>query len=602
MTGLIRMGSSTFMGTRRTTWTSKKRMPASKSPLAAILAVALLLVANGRALANPAGEAIVAGSVNIQRQQDLTRIEASDGAIIDWHGGFDIGSKETVEFLQPGSFAHVLNRDFSLNATQIDGRLLANGHVTIANPFGIYFGDTAIVDVGHLVAAAGHISNDDFLAGDFAFHGLEGTVENQGLIRAQNVALIGRQVANHGQVVTSDGSLFMLAGDEVWIGDWGSPVRIGLGPIDTNGPAVTNTGELDAGRGRARMAAGDVLGLAVRNQGSIRAADIAVSSEGGDVVVAGTLDASDRSTGGKGGRIEVLGERVAIDEAILDASGDAGGGEILVGGDFQGANPAVRNASRSVVGTSAVLRADATREGDGGKVIVWADEATGIYGEISARGGSEGGNGGFVETSSRAYLEVAGARVDASAPRGAVGEWLLDPRNVQIEDLPTDGGSFSGGDPDIFTPDATGTPTGPAIVDRNTIQAALNSGTSVTVKTTQAQVAQDGDITVVDSITSSVPQGSSPTLKLAADRDININASISDAAGDGTLEVELEASRTVAFKAPITVPDGGVTVVTDNQGGGSILDQSPSEAANIAASRVDLTATARPPSKRFTSH
>jgi len=63
-------------------------------------------------------------------------------------------------------------------------------------------------------------------------------------------------------------------------------------------------------------------------------------------------------------------------------------------------------------------------------VIVWSDESTRFFGSISARGGAQGGNGGFVETSGRA-LQAFG-RVDTSAPNGNGGEWLLDPLDINI--------------------------------------------------------------------------------------------------------------------------------------------------------------------------
>ena len=70
--------------------------------------------------------------------------------------------------------------------------------------------------------------------------------------------------------------------------------------------------------------------------------------------------------------------------------------------------------------------------GKGGKVIVWADDTTRAYGAISARGGAQSGDGGLIETSGKRALDVAGARVVASAPNGVNGQWLLDPSDVTI--------------------------------------------------------------------------------------------------------------------------------------------------------------------------
>ena len=94
----------------------------------------------------------------------------------------------------------------------------------------------------------------------------------------------------------------------------------------------------------------------------------------------------------------MTGERVALLGAELDASGDAGGGSIRVGGDLRGEGE-LPTARRTYVDDESALRADALASGDGGRVIVWSDEATAFHGEVSARGGAAGGDGGFAEIS-----------------------------------------------------------------------------------------------------------------------------------------------------------------------------------------------------------
>ena len=123
--------------------------------------------------------------------------------------------------------------------------------------------------------------------------------------------------------------------------------------------------------------------------------------------------------------------------ARIDASGDAGGGTVLVGGSKQGKGE-VRNALTTDVDSNSTIFADALREGDGGTVIVWADNTTFFDGKIYSRGGSEGGNGGFVETSGKERLggrgwlgEITGF-ANASAPLGKFGDWLLDPQTIAV--------------------------------------------------------------------------------------------------------------------------------------------------------------------------
>jgi filamentous hemagglutinin family protein len=153
---------------------------------------------------------------------------------------------------------------------------------------------------------------------------------------------------------------------------------------------------------------------------------------------------------GKGGQIVVTAETVVLEgDATLDASGDSGGGSVLAGGDWQGANAGVRNAQITWVGPKVSLLADALLEGDGGKVVVWADQATAFAGNIWARGGREGGNGGEVEVSGKLALLYRG-RTDTSAARGRNGMLLLDPLAIVIQGGSGDGSNdgsqlFSGG-------------------------------------------------------------------------------------------------------------------------------------------------------------
>lgn len=145
---------------------------------------------------------------------------------------------------------------------------------------------------------------------------------------------------------------------------------------------------------------------------------------GSDVFQRGTLTAP-------GGTVQVLGDRVALlDQAQIDVSAPQGGGTVLIGGDFQGNGP-VPTASRTFVGPKVSITADALDAGNGGKVIVWGNEATRFYGTVSAQGGDRGGNGGFVEISGRDFLAYQG-QVNAIAPNGLPGTLLLDPTNITV--------------------------------------------------------------------------------------------------------------------------------------------------------------------------
>jgi hypothetical protein len=195
---------------------------------------------------------------------------------------------------------------------------------------------------------------------------------------------------------------------------------------------IANSGDINATQ--VTLSAGqakDTLNRVVNNSGLIKATGFSslngeIVLQGGTTLNSGTLDAT--SATGNGGTVHMLGQHVGVvDSGSIDVSGATGGGTILVGGDYQGKNASIENAEVTYVGAQTTLKADATQNGNGGKVIVWADDTTRAYGSISAQGGALGGNGGFVETSGHNWLDMQGVRVNAGANIGYAGAWLLDP-------------------------------------------------------------------------------------------------------------------------------------------------------------------------------
>jgi len=156
------------------------------------LAAALVFGAAGLQAQQPTGGTVVSGSASISAVPGTTTVTAGNNSILRW-GSFNVGMGETVQFVQPGTDARVLNWIGGLTPSQIDGALLANGQVYLLNPSGVYFGRTAVVDVGRLYAIGGSLSKDDFLAGLDRFTSLTGVVRNDGSLRGSAVALIGRR-------------------------------------------------------------------------------------------------------------------------------------------------------------------------------------------------------------------------------------------------------------------------------------------------------------------------------------------------------------------------------------------------------------------------
>ncbi|WP_298618624.1 filamentous hemagglutinin N-terminal domain-containing protein, partial [uncultured Zoogloea sp.] len=421
------------------------RFRTSLRPLAAALMVALC----NNAFALPTDPTIVSGqaAVNAAGTTGLVVNQSSSKAAIDWRT-FSVGSNETVRFNQPSTAAVTVNRVTTNDPSQILGKISALGSVFLINPSGIIFGRDAVIDVGSLVASTLTASSADLLSGRYVFGvapGGSGSVRNEGRITAAeggSVTLIGTRVSNSGAIATPGGTTGLIAGERVNIdfdGDGLVRYQVDAGAVPT---LVENAGQIIADGGRVALQAGTrdaLLDTVLNVDGVVRARSISrrngeIYLDGGGsgvVQVSGTLDASGTAAGVGGGQVRVLGESVGLfGSAHIDASGEAGGGAVLIGGNYQGGG-AEHNATRSYVGSGASISADATGSGDGGKVIVWADDWTRFYGSIRARGGALGGDGGFVEVSGKRNLAFSGD-VNTGAVLGRAGMLLLDPENLNV--------------------------------------------------------------------------------------------------------------------------------------------------------------------------
>jgi hypothetical protein len=317
------------------------------------------------------------------------------------------------------------------------------------------------VDVHGLLATTSNISNENFMAGQYQFDVPSlagGVVANRGQINASQgglVALVAPGVINEGIINARLGRVSLAAGNTFTLDLYGDQlVNLGVGSqvmrqiTGLDGQSLTslvsNKGAIYADGGTVRLdvnAASGIVDHVINMEGIIQARSIekrngVIILSGGDsgqVSVSGTLDASGYSAGETGGTVHVLGNRVGLyGPAVVDVSGDLGGGELLFGGDYQGKG-VVHNASETYVAREASIYADAITFGDGGQAIFWADRRTRFLGRVSARGGRERGNGGLVEISGKEELYFDGL-VDTTAPNGETGLLLLDPENIEIVD------------------------------------------------------------------------------------------------------------------------------------------------------------------------
>ncbi len=480
----------------------------------------------GHVSGQPQGPQVVSGQASFVTQGNSLTISNSPNAIINWQG-FSIGANELTRFNQQSAASAVLNRVVGADNSAILGALQSNGQVYLINPNGIFIGPHARIDVAGLVAGTLDLSNQDFLAGRYNFQAgvKSGNLVNQGGITTPEggrIYLIAPNIENSGILTSPKGDITLAAGRSVQLVDSANPHLqvVVSAPQDQ----VLNLGQILAQSGKI-----GIYGALINHKGKL-SADSAVVGENGKIVLKASRDAlvegNISATGaGQGGEIQVLGERVGIlDGAKLDAGGQSGGGTILVGGDYQGKNPLVQNAQRTYVGAQAEIQADA-QQGDGGKIIVWSNEATRVYGSLSAKGGK----GGFIETSGH-YLDVAGIKVDT----GKGGTWLLDPTNLTVD-----------------------TTLAASIKDT------LDGGGNVALDTS-ASGPDEGNITVNAAISKTA--GGDANLTFTADHNIDINAPITSTAGK--LNVTLTADGASSWQSPGTIYiRDGATIVSN---GGNI--------------------------------
>jgi filamentous hemagglutinin family protein len=535
------------------------------SGVALVLAALLPSTVASVALAGPVGGKVAAGNATITHQGNRTIIRASDGSIINY-SSFDLNPNESVRFIQPGSTARVLNRITGDAPTTLNGTITANGIVYFANRAGVIFGPNSVINVGGIYAAAGSISNRDFLGGTDHFTNIHGEVSNAGAIDAKFAALVGERIVNTGTIDASGGMIAMVAGNEVTLSPRGGTMSVKVSqPTPGMGKAaIENSGTLRADGGSAFMVAGDMYSLAVKNTGNIRARRVKIEGLGNaGVQVSGAIDASNQRDGASGGSIEITGRTVDLLGANLDASGRRAGGEILVGGDYQGLGT-LRNAQTTHVDADSAIRADATGAGKGGKVIVWSDRTTTVYGDISASGGARSGDGGLIETSGKINLDIRGASIQARArsSSGKGGLWMMDPVNVTIAAAPDNGATATtAGGTTTFDPDNS---VSPAVVDVATINAALNGGTNVTVITGSVG-ADAGNITVNAAVSKTA--GADATFTLRAANNVVVNSTIGSTSG--RLNVDLQANADGAGNIDTNLSAGDVTInaaITTNGG------------------------------------
>ena len=463
-----------------------------KSAFAAWAAGLYIIGTGATAYALPEGGQVAAGQAAITTAgSTMTIAQQTAQAIINWQN-FGIGSGEAVHINQPNSQAMLLNRVVGSNPSEIFGQLTANGQVILVNPNGVFFRPGSSVDVGGLTASTLNIANEDFLKGQLRFAGdSQNPVINAGNITAQNgyVNLLAKEVVNEGIIAAQTGSVNLAAGSGMSLdynGDGKMTVAVTDGAYQS---AVANKKLIQADGGLVVMTA----------SGKDALMDSAVNNSG--MIQANTL-------GEAKGQISLTGDNIA---------------------------------------TTGAISADGGSNGHGGTIKIIANHKTAVDGQLSAQGGQLAGDGGFIETSGDVVRIGDRSSIQANAPQGKAGQWLIDPVDITISDAGTEA---SENGTNIRTSFITDT---------------LRKGSNV-ILDTHKDGNKEGTITVNGAI--NVQDYSSATLTLNANKAININADISftgESKPNLTLETT-EDNSSINNRANINIGNGTLNITTGKNG------------------------------------
>jgi CHAT domain-containing protein len=386
----------------------------------------------------------------------------------------------------------------------------------------------------------------------------------------QNLTLVGGTVVSAGKLSAPGGNITLAAipsESMVRISQEGNLLSLDVKPLTAADSQPKNWALPIASLPQLLTGSGEVgsaTKMTVNSDGTVvlTGSGIGIPTDTGTAITSGTINTSNlgaqvitpissKQSGDLqiGGNVNILGERVALINGNVDASGINGGGIVRVGGDYQGQGK-VPNATHTFVSSDSVINTDSLLDGNGGRVTVWADKTTKFYGNITARGGMYSGNGGFVEVSGKENLLFRG-NVDLSASKGSLGMLLLDPENITIIDaasadnddsLPTIVFEAGVGETYTISNTALQNQVGDVVLEAAnniTIEASLNFVPSGSITfTADADGAGDGSF-VINAGTALNTNGRPLTVTAA---DVELNGTIDTGSGDVTFQPSTTSS------------------------------------------------------------
>ncbi|PJI76626.1 autotransporter-like protein, partial [Polynucleobacter brandtiae] len=317
------------------------------------------------------------------------------------------------------------------------------------------------------------------------------------------IALLAPEIRNDGYLLARKGpnnGVALAAGEQITLDFRGDQLISVNVDKSTYGALIENKRVIEVKGGLIVVAAGSanqLMGSVIKNTGRISASSMVnnggvIELVAANVTQAGIVSANGKGANTQGGQVHIVGEEITLAQnSKTTASGKAGGGNVEVGlgrtvatNTNQAAVQAIAQVAATAntntnistnkntntlsteeretstkqiaavasqtkqmaktvtVAENAIVNASAIQEGNAGNIVIWSEIKTTVSGILKAVGGALGGNGGFIETSSKGSVVLgknvsvdtsASATPSATNTKGKSGLWLLDPIDLIID-------------------------------------------------------------------------------------------------------------------------------------------------------------------------
>ena len=494
-----------------------------------------------RVMANPQGLSVASGSAKAVATGNTLTITTSQNAALNW-SSFNIAKGQTTTFVQPNSYSVVFNQINDTSASQIYGSLTANGRVILVNSSGFYFGPDSFVKTAGFVATTGQYVPDFSGGSSWEFSGPApmAKVVNYGKIEVDSggsLFLMAANVENHGTLSAPKGTIGLLSGQDVVLGDRPDgtginvSVKLPAGSVNNDGRIIADAGTIIA---NARVV--NQNGLVQAN--SVREVNGVIEFFASDSVNLGA-------------------------QSSIHADGDASSVTASKGG-------------------TVTIKSDGSFSDAQGSVV-------------SATGGVSGGNGGSIEISAPSVTSLLSELSAAANPGYQSGIFNLDPTTINISSSQTPSGTLSGSG-STGTVSSGSSPTTLALnIGSPTIASSFKNFSTINLQATGTINLLSG--TAWDLAKSTGQSTGNLTLTSGGNINFQNNASISDSQGWSVNLIAGCANFTTLALKPSSSASGSIFLNSANNGsgngfinlsGGSLSLQA---AVDIQASTGSLTAS-----------